>query len=90
MSPETVYAQAPDCLLENMDGELLLYNPVSATTLHLNGSSAVVWQLCDSQLTMGEIVQALQDAFPDQAEQIAGDVSDVLTDLLRQGAVMKV
>lgn len=90
MNLKAIYAQAPECLLENMDGELLLYNPINATTLHLNGSSAVVWEMCDGQRSVDAIVTALQEAFPEQAEQISNDVNEVVGDLLQQAALVEV
>jgi hypothetical protein len=90
MNQNAVYAKAPECLLDNMDGELLLYNPTNATTLHLNGSSAVVWELCDGQQDVKGIVATLQEAFPDQSTQIADDVQTVLVDLVKQAVLVEV
>ena len=90
MNPKAIYVQSPECLLENMDGELLLYNPINTTTLHLNGSSAVVWDLCDGKQTVESIVASLQDAFPDQSDQIAADVETVIADLVLQSALVEV
>ena len=89
MNLNAIYAQSPDCLLEDMDGELLLYNPVNATTLHLNGSSAVVWDLCDGRQSV-ETIASLMQAFPDQSDQIAADVEAVITDLASQSALVEV
>ena len=88
ISQEAIYCQAEQCLLEEMDGELLLYNPATTTTLHLNDSSAMVWDLCDGRLTVAEITETLQSAFPDQAEQISEDVRTVLRDLSEQSALV--
>ena len=90
MNLNAIYAQSPDCLLEDMDGELLLYNPVNATTLHLNGSSAVVWDLCDGRQSVETIIASLMQAFPDQSDQIAADVEAVITDLASQSALVEV
>ena len=77
-------------MLEDMDGELLLYNPVSATTLHLNDSSAVVWELCDGTRSVDVIVAALQEVFPQQAEQIKSDVDEVIAHLVSSAALQEV
>jgi hypothetical protein len=84
MKEADIYKQNEDCLLEDMDGELLLYNPSSAVTLHLNGPSAIVWQLCDGQRAAADIVQLVQEAYPDQNAQIKQDVTDVIDDLLER------
>ena len=90
MDTNKIYARAPECLLEDMDGELLLYNPTTATTLHLNDSSAVIWELCDGERSVGDIVGALQEVFPKQAEQITADVDQVITDLLQKSVLQEV
>jgi hypothetical protein len=62
MNENEIYRQADNCLLEDMDGELLLYYPPTAKTLHLNGPSAVVWQLCDGERSYSEIVDIVKQA----------------------------
>ncbi len=81
MTNSDVYKQAEDCLLENMDGEVLLYNPANATTLHLNGPSVVVWELCDGSRAVQQIIEMIQEAYPEQSEQIPQDVTGVIEDL---------
>ncbi len=81
MNNAQVYKHAENCLLEDMDGETLLYNPANATTLHLNGPSAIVWQLCDGERSVQTIIDAVKEAYPDQAEQVEGDIINVVKDL---------
>ena len=90
MNLENQYQQVPECLLEDMDGEMLLYNPANATTLHLNGPSAIVWELCNGENSLVEIINALQDAYPAQAEQIEGDVIAVIKELTESDVIQKV
>ena len=84
MKKTEIYAQADDCLLEDMDGEMLLYNPENATTLHLNGPSIIVWELCDGKNSVQEIIDIVKSAFPDQASQIEDDVVKVIKDLSKR------
>jgi hypothetical protein len=87
MKNSAVYQQNKNCLLEDMDGELLLYNPSSAVTLHLNGPSAIVWQLCDGERSAAQIIELVQQNYPEQAAQIAADVTSVIDDLSEQKAL---
>jgi hypothetical protein len=86
---QNVYQQSENCLVEDMDGELLIYNPDAATTLHLNGPSMVVWSCCNGDASVQEIIDALQDTFPDQAEQISADVLAVFKEFEDNGIVVK-
>ena len=40
-----------------------------------------MWQLCDGQRSAADIIEVVQQAYPDQAEQISGDVAGVVDDL---------
>lgn len=90
MKTTDVYQHNEDCLLEDMDGEMLLYHPATAMTLHLNGPSAIVWQLCDGQRNAQQIIELVQEAFPEQAEQILADVTGVIDDLLEREVLQTV
>ncbi|RBP53498.1 coenzyme PQQ synthesis protein D (PqqD) [Arenicella xantha] len=76
--------------MEDMDGELLVYNPNTATTLHLNGPSTVVWQLLTGEYSLATIITSLQEAYPDQAAQIEPDVIATVSDMLEQGVIQAV
>lgn len=90
MNRNIIYKQDSHCLCEEMDGELLVYQPTSATTLHLNGPSAIVWNLCTGENTVQEMIDIVVDAFPDQAEQIPQDIIDVMQGLVTQRFVVEV
>lgn len=87
MNTDKVYIQTPGCLLEQMDEDSLLFNPETATTLHLNPSSALVWQLCDGERSMAQLIAELAAQFPGQAVQIPDDVAAAVDELQRQGAI---
>lgn len=78
MTNTETYCAVSECLAEDMDGELLIYNPTTNTTVHLNGSSAMVWGLCDGQNSVQNIIELLVETFPEQADQIPDDVADVI------------
>lgn len=84
MDKSNVYKQVEECLLEDMDGELLLYNPINATTLHLNGPSAIVWNLCDGETSVQKMIDAVKEAYPDQTDQIEADIVAVVSDFVER------
>ena len=90
MQLNAVFAKQPDCLLEDMDGELLLYSPSSATTLHLNGSSAIIWDLIDGKNSVEDVIAELKAAFPDHAEQITQDVIDAFSEFENRNVIVSV
>lgn len=88
MNKTTIYKQVDECLLEDMDGEFLLYNPNNATTLHLNGPSSVAWELCNGENSVQQMVDGVCTAYPDQAAQIEGDIMAVLGEFLEHEIIV--
>jgi len=50
----------------------------------------IVWQLCNGENSVGEIISMLKEAYPDQAEQIEGDVVAVVQELAEKEAILVV
>ena len=69
------------------DGEVILYSPGSEQALILNQSSALIWQLCDGRSSVGEIINALSEAFPDAGDQIQEDVINAIESLRTAGVI---
>jgi hypothetical protein len=72
-----------------MHGELLIYNPELATTVHLNEPSLLVWNCCDGETSVGDIIDALQQTYPEQAEQIEVDVLNVFREFQANGLIVQ-
>lgn len=76
-----------DYRLEKIDDELLLYHPGETKILYCNQTASLIWELCDGQRTVGEIIAALSEAFPEAAESIPADVEATLGQFLEHGAI---
>jgi len=77
----------PEYHLEEIDGELLLYNPSKTQTLYLNETAAIIWQLCDGKRSEREIVEMLVASFPEAADSIESDIREALREIEEIGAV---
>ena len=84
---DQIFSQAQNCLLEEIDDEVLLYNPENMLTLHLNQSSALVWHLLDGKTRVSELIHILQQQFPESHSQIEKDVMDVLEKMQGNGVI---
>ena len=73
--------------LEEMDDEYLLYYPGGTQIIQFNQTAAVVWQLCDGRRTVDEIIRLLQEAYPEAAVEIDGDVQEVLNQCINNGCI---
>jgi len=81
--PKTV----ADFQLEEIDGEVLLYSPSATRSIYLNPSAAVIWRLCTGEFSAQEIVDSLQEQFPDEATSIERDVVSTLEKFLESNAI---
>ena len=79
----------PGLVVEDMDGEILLYRPSTHKAIHLNGTAAVIWRLCDGTRTVKDLVDCLVAEFPDAKPRIARDVQEAIDQLLREGALIE-
>lgn len=85
---EQIYERSENCLLEEMDDEILLYNPQSNITLHLNESSALIWKMIDGESSVGALIEVLAENYPEAKGQIQGDVTEFMQQLLNESAIV--
>jgi hypothetical protein len=71
-----------DYLLEKIDDEVTVYHPSLATSLYMNDSSAVIWELCDGQRRISDIIEILQEAYPENDTHIKNDVIRIISQLV--------
>jgi coenzyme PQQ biosynthesis protein PqqD len=79
----------PGLVVEEMDEEVLLYRPTTHQAIHLNGTAAAIWKLCDGTRTVKDLVDCLAAEFPDAKSSIAHDVQEAIDQLLRDGALIE-
>ena len=71
--------------LERFDGEISVYHPTLTTSLYLNESGALIWELCDGSRTIDDISGLLGELYPEHREQIHGEVSTLVGSLIEHG-----
>ena len=52
----------PGVVVEEMGEEILLYRPTTHKAIHLNGTAAAIWKLCDGTRTVKDLVACLEAA----------------------------
>ena len=73
--------------VEQLDDAYLLYHPGGDQIVQMNPTAYVIWQLCDGQRTVDELVEVLQQAYPDAVNEIATDVPEMLQQWAKDGCV---
>jgi hypothetical protein len=79
--------QAPGYRLESMDQDLLLFSPIDTQILYLNQTASLIWQLCDGERTVTELVGMLAESYPDAADSVQQDVLEAIEMFVRHKAV---
>ncbi len=71
-----------------LDDNVALYDDVGQLLILLNTSAAAVWELCDGETTVDDMVQTLAEAHGEDATVIAGDVRRTVRKLADLGLVL--
>jgi hypothetical protein len=69
----------PCCLyLEDADGK---------TLIKLNDSSSLIWSLCTGEFSVGEMIDMLEESYPEAGDVIRKDVFRVLDEFLAEDII---
>lgn len=79
-------------VVQEMDGEVLIYDLVKNKAFCLNQTSSLVWQACDGRRTIGEIGNHLSDQLGNHSEDVLWLALDQLSkdDLIDAGSYLPV
>ena len=73
-APSTRPAQRGGVSAVELDENLALYDDVGQLLILLNTSAAAVWELCDGETTVDQMVEVLAAPHPAEAALIAEDI----------------
>lgn len=71
-----------DILSEEIDDEIVLFDPKNRNTYALNQMGSIIWQLCDGEHTPYEISNEISSTLGENSDQVLADVLKVISDLL--------
>lgn len=87
MDTKRIVVIEPGYLLERIENEITVYHPTLATSLYLNDTGALIWELCDGERSIAEVIELLVELYPENREQIVDDVRVLIRRLLEKGIV---
>src|SRR5262249_11363548 len=79
--------QHPDVLQATLDDEILVYYPDGTTAFALNNTASVIWELCNGERRVADIVEILQEAYPEAAATMPQEVDEAILALLSCGVI---
>lgn len=82
----TVIMRHPDTQFREVGDEIYLVHPDGEQIYNLNPMAAALWRLTDEPMTMADMAEIVQAAFPILSQnKVEADVTAVITGLLNQG-----
>jgi len=87
MDLSTKPLRQPDYKLEAIDDEVLLFHPSNTTILYCNQTASLIWQLCDGQRSVQEMMELLSAAFPEAADSLSQEIQTTLQLFTKHGAI---
>jgi|tagenome__1003787_1003787.scaffolds.fasta_scaffold17310105_1 hypothetical protein len=90
MTSNAILQKRPGFIVEEMDGECLLYRQTNHRVVHLNETATVIWKLCDGNRSAADITAVLANEYPGSQAEIVADVTETVALLLDQGVIENV
>ncbi len=81
----TVGPPAKHVRVEDVDGDLVLFDTARSQMYELNPTAGDVWRLCTGDHDIEEIVELLASAYGVEPRAIAADVNRVVTEFRDRG-----
>jgi len=78
---------SPSAQAQKFDSEVVVYCQQRKKAIYLNETASLVWQLCDRTRTVADIVELISQNYPEQAEEVRGNVFEAIESLWLEGAI---
>ena len=88
MELSTVLTRNPDAAYRIYDGQATVVLPGRSEINVLNEIGSLIWDRIDGERTVGQILQAVLDAYEIDSEQARSDMLDFLSSLQEHGMVI--
>jgi hypothetical protein len=85
--PLLLYLQNPSICAAELDGEICLFNPSTATYLNLNGPASAIWNLIASKVSEETIISVLLDTYEVDEALCMAETREFLSQAVEQGMV---
>ncbi len=74
-----------DLLVEEIEDEVVIYDPRTHRVHHLNPMASIIWELFDVSVSPQEIVKEIVDALKTDSSTVEKDVQETLKHLQERG-----
>ncbi len=70
MKNNQIPVQNPNYVLDRQENEYQLLDIDQQTSIFINDSASLIWQLCNGEQTVSQIKAMIKDSYPDMADTI--------------------
>ena len=74
-----------DILFEEIEDEVVIYDPRTHYVHHLNPMASIIWELFDVSVSPQEIVKEIVDSLNAESQKVEKDVQETLKHLQEKG-----
>ena len=74
-----------DLLVEEIEDEVVIYDPRTHRVHHLNPMASIIWELFDVSVSPQEIVKEIVDSLNAESQKVEKDVQETLKHLQGKG-----
>jgi hypothetical protein len=87
LPPDTVPRQIPGYEIRRIPCCIMVKPAGQKNFIKLNDTGLLILEACTGEWNVGEIIEALEEAYPEAADRMARDVFRALDDLKEEGLV---
>ena len=87
MTDDSVPVVNPEFIQEEFNDETILYTAAGTSAVYLNETSLLILKLCGETKTVGEIIDFLENSYPEEKKTIREDVLSALKTLIDSGVI---
>ena len=88
LSITSIPTRIADFRAESIDEEIMLYSEDKTEAVYLNQAASVVWSLCDSTNTVGDIIDSIRAHYVEEpAEPLGEEIISALDELLHRKVI---
>jgi len=86
--PDARPVRRSDVTIQELDGEALVYDPVTADTHRLNETAYFIWQACDGRMTAAHVAERLLESYDVAPKEATSHTNRLLGELLQRGLLL--
>lgn len=87
MQPDAVPKQCEGYHVARIPCCFLLQDERGEHFLKLNETSVLIWELCDGETSVDDMLELLKESFPEAANEMKKDLNRVLDELKEEGVI---